>query len=97
MNYAVDLATDDMMHIPSFIKLGSGIQKLIGGVHKHTGRQHGDTISLLLFTTGQLIRKNPLSLNICLKYSIFMWVITKFVCDKQYLIIVINSHSFLKE
>jgi hypothetical protein len=31
--------------IPDFIKIGSGIQKLIGGIH----RQHGDRISLLLF------------------------------------------------
>jgi hypothetical protein len=31
--------------VPSFIKIGSGIQKLGGGVH----RQHDDIISLLLF------------------------------------------------
>jgi hypothetical protein len=37
MNYTVDLATDAMMHIPSLIKIGSGIQKLIEGIHKHTG------------------------------------------------------------
>jgi hypothetical protein len=34
-----------MIYIPSFIKIGSGIQKLIGGIH----RQHGYRISLLLF------------------------------------------------
>jgi hypothetical protein len=27
-----------MIYIPSFIKIGSGIQKLVGGIH----RQHGD-------------------------------------------------------
>jgi hypothetical protein len=32
-----------MIYIPSFLKIGSGIQKLIGGIH----RQHGDRISLL--------------------------------------------------
>jgi hypothetical protein len=37
--------SDTMTYIPSFIKIGSGIQKLIGGIH----RQHGDRISLLLF------------------------------------------------
>jgi hypothetical protein len=25
-----------MIHILSFIKVGSGIQKLIGGIHRHT-------------------------------------------------------------
>jgi hypothetical protein len=24
------------IHIPSFIKIGSGIQKLTGGIHRHT-------------------------------------------------------------
>jgi hypothetical protein len=39
-----------MIYTPSFIKIGSGIQKLIGDdtqTHKH--RQHCDLISLLLF------------------------------------------------
>jgi hypothetical protein len=34
-----------VIYIPSFMKIGSGIQKLIGGTH----RQHGDLISLLSF------------------------------------------------
>jgi hypothetical protein len=25
-----------MVYIPSFIKIGSGIQELIGGIHRHT-------------------------------------------------------------
>jgi hypothetical protein len=30
-----------MIYIPSFIKIGSDIQKLIGGIHRHTGwRSH---------------------------------------------------------
>jgi hypothetical protein len=36
-----------MIYIPDFIKIGSGIQKLIGDVYRH--RQHGDRISLLSF------------------------------------------------
>jgi hypothetical protein len=36
-----------MIYVPSFIKIGSDIPKLIRGIHKH--RQHGDLISLLLF------------------------------------------------
>jgi hypothetical protein len=31
MNYAVEMGSDAMIYIPSFIKTGSGIQKLIGG------------------------------------------------------------------
>jgi hypothetical protein len=39
-----EMGSGAMIYIPSFIKTGSGIQKLIGGIHRH--RQHGD---LLLF------------------------------------------------
>jgi hypothetical protein len=28
-----------VIYIPSFIKIGSGIQKLIGGIHRHTHTQ----------------------------------------------------------
>jgi hypothetical protein len=34
-----------MIYIPNLIKIGSGIQKLIVGIHTH--RHHGDIISLL--------------------------------------------------
>jgi hypothetical protein len=30
MRYAVEMCSDAMIYIPSFIKIGSGIQKLIG-------------------------------------------------------------------
>jgi hypothetical protein len=43
MKYAVEMNSGAMMYIPSFIKIGSGIQKLMGGIH----RQEGDHISLL--------------------------------------------------
>jgi hypothetical protein len=41
----------DMICIPSFIKSGSGIQKLMGGVvgDSQRHRHHGDRISLLSF------------------------------------------------
>jgi hypothetical protein len=45
MKYAVEMGSDVMIYIPSFIKTGSGIQTLMGGIH----RQHGDRINLLLF------------------------------------------------
>jgi hypothetical protein len=37
-----------MMYISSFIKIGSGIQKLIEE-DSQTHRQHGDLLSVLLF------------------------------------------------
>jgi hypothetical protein len=45
MKYVVEMGSGVMTYIPSFIKIGSGIQKLIEGIHG----QHGDVISLLLF------------------------------------------------
>jgi hypothetical protein len=42
------MGSDTMIYIPSFIKIGSGIQKLIG-VEGYTHRQHGDHIHLLPF------------------------------------------------
>jgi hypothetical protein len=43
MKYSVEMGSG--AYIPSFIKTGSTIQKLIGGIHS----QHGDRISLLSF------------------------------------------------
>jgi hypothetical protein len=37
MKYAVEMGSGAMIYIPSFIKIGVGIQKLIGrGIHRHT-------------------------------------------------------------
>jgi hypothetical protein len=36
MKYAVEMASGAIICIPSFIKFGSGIQKLLGGIHRHT-------------------------------------------------------------
>jgi hypothetical protein len=36
MNYAFEMGSGAMIHMPSFIKIGSGIQKLIRGIHRHT-------------------------------------------------------------
>jgi hypothetical protein len=38
MNYAVEMCSDAMIYIPSFIMTGSGIQMLVGGgrLHRHT-------------------------------------------------------------
>jgi hypothetical protein len=51
MTGAVQKGLVPMIHVPSFIKFGLGIQKLLrGGGDKHTNhRQQGDLISLRLF------------------------------------------------
>jgi hypothetical protein len=36
VKYAVEMGSGAMIYIPSFINIGSGIQKLIGGIHRHT-------------------------------------------------------------
>jgi hypothetical protein len=36
MKYAVEMGSGAMIYIPSFRKIGSGIQKLIGRIHRHT-------------------------------------------------------------
>jgi hypothetical protein len=36
MKYAVEMGSGAMIYIPSFIKIGSGIQKLIWEIQRHT-------------------------------------------------------------
>jgi hypothetical protein len=36
MKCAVEMGSGAMMYIPNFMKIGSGIQKLIWGIHRHT-------------------------------------------------------------
>jgi hypothetical protein len=48
MKCAVEMGRGAMIYIRSFIKIGSGIRKLMR-VHIQTRREHGDRISLLLF------------------------------------------------
>lgn len=46
MKYAVEIASGGMMYMPSFVKNGSDVQKLLGW---DTHAQQGDLICLLLF------------------------------------------------
>jgi hypothetical protein len=39
MKYAVEISPGTMIYIPSFIQIGSGIQKLVVGIHRHTDRK----------------------------------------------------------
>jgi hypothetical protein len=36
MKYAIGMGSGAMIYIPSFINIGSGIQKLIRGIQRHT-------------------------------------------------------------
>jgi hypothetical protein len=36
MKYAAEMGSGAMIYIPSFIKIGEGTQKLIGGIHRQT-------------------------------------------------------------
>jgi hypothetical protein len=49
MKYAIEMGSGAMICIPGFLKIGSGIRKLMEGESTQTHRQHGDRISLLLF------------------------------------------------
>jgi hypothetical protein len=68
--YAIEMGSGAMIYISSFIKIGSGIQKLIGVTH----RQRGDRISLLLFFQNRESRlKIEFTLDKILKYKI-SWI-----------------------
>jgi hypothetical protein len=46
MKYAVEMGSDAMIYVPSFIKIGSGIQMLLGMYtykHTQTARSHKPT------------------------------------------------------
>jgi hypothetical protein len=67
MRYAVEVGPGAMIYIPSFIKIGSGIQNFIGGggdSETRANREHGDRISLLsLFQN----KESRLKIVLCIK------------------------------
>jgi hypothetical protein len=79
MKYAVEIGSGAMIYTRSFMKIDSGIHKLIGGdsqTYKHTDiqthRQHGDHISLLLFFQNNESRLNiQLPIPFCSRSMIF--------------------------
>jgi hypothetical protein len=56
MNYAVEMGSGAMIYKPSFIKIGSGIQRLIAWVvihgHTDTWRSHKPTLIFKIRTIG---------------------------------------------
>jgi hypothetical protein len=38
MKYATEMGSGSIIYIPTFIRIGSGIQKLIGGIYRQTVR-----------------------------------------------------------
>jgi hypothetical protein len=57
MWYAVEMGRGAMIYVPSFIKIGSGFQKLMGAgrIHRHTDTQTGRRSQKP--TLGKLARK----------------------------------------
>jgi hypothetical protein len=49
LRYALEMGSGAMICMPSAVNIGSGIQNLIRGIHRHTCRQHGDVTILLYF------------------------------------------------
>jgi hypothetical protein len=49
MAYAIEMGSDAIMYLPSFIKIGSAFEMLVLGGGTQTYKQHGDCISLSLF------------------------------------------------
>jgi hypothetical protein len=50
MKHAVKMVSGAMIYVPSFIKIGSDVQKLIRArIHKHTYIHNGDRIKQLCF------------------------------------------------
>jgi hypothetical protein len=58
MKYILEMSSGAMAYTTSFIKIGSGIQKLMGRGDSQTHRQHGDLLSLLLFFQNKESRRN---------------------------------------
>jgi hypothetical protein len=56
MKYALEMGSGTKIYIPSFIKINSGIQELMAGIHRDTDI-HGDLISLFLFLNKQRSKK----------------------------------------
>jgi hypothetical protein len=63
MKHAVEMALGGMTYMPSFLKISSVVQMLLGGIHmqtqRHAHRQQGDFVNILLLfqNKGSRIKK----------------------------------------
>jgi hypothetical protein len=71
MKYDVEMNSGDMIYIPSFINIGRGIEKLLGG-DTQTHRQHGDLISLIPFFQN---KESRLKISSYLSHKVFMYFV----------------------
>jgi hypothetical protein len=63
MEYASSMGSGAMIHAPSFIKIGSGIQKLIWRVHRHTDSRDRIEYTLIFFNKESMLKKTMQSVN----------------------------------
>jgi hypothetical protein len=69
MKYAVEMGSGAMVFVPSVIKIGSGILKLIGVIHG----QNGDRVSLHLFFQNEESRMKRKRVNSNTHHSSFIF------------------------
>jgi hypothetical protein len=82
VKYAVEMGSGAMICIPSFIKTGSGILKLMGGgefTDTQAHRQHGDLISIhLIFRNEESRLRTNILPGGCFKF----WTVYINACRK---------------
>jgi hypothetical protein len=95
MKYAAEMCSCAMIYRLSFQKIGSSIQTLVGGIHRH--RQQGNLISLLQFFQNKESRKKFTEVFSSLSYafprmlyyshvSITIWTHTQLWIHSRYLV-----------
>jgi hypothetical protein len=76
MKWAVEIGSGAMIYVPSFIKIRSGINFVIRGLHRH--RLRGDHISLLYFFGNKVGKKfGPIGCLYCITVKLILsrvWV-----------------------
>jgi hypothetical protein len=63
MKYAIEMGSGAMIYIPGFIEFGSGIQELVGGIHRHTDRMEIALAYFYFFKIKKVSYFNPLCTN----------------------------------
>jgi hypothetical protein len=61
--YVVEMGSGTMIYIPSFIKTGSGVQKITGGIHRHTDNMVSHNPDFIFQNKECILKKVKLSLG----------------------------------